>query len=287
MKLMKVIRAEALGLCFGVRDALALADSVAEPESVTVHGELVHNETVLVQLRSRGFQMTGEQERHAMPQTPRVLVTAHGISDVERRRLESEGRELLDTTCPLVARVHRAARELEAGGYHVILIGRPGHVEVRGIVEDLSSCDVVAGVEDVRAYGQRRLGVICQTTTPPRIVAPIIAAVRERNPDTVVRVIDTVCQPTRDRQEAVERLLPAVDAMVIVGGKNSNNTRKLTAICRERSVPAYHVQSAADLVPEWFADCRTVGLTAGTSTLDATIEEVQEALGRMEGSVEC
>src|SRR5437764_3564138 len=109
---MKVIRAEALGLCFGVRDALAIANGISRPDLVTIHGELVHNETVLVQLRSRGFGLTPEQERDRMPDTPCLLVTAHGISDAERCRLEAAGKQLIDTTCPLVRRVHQAARAL-------------------------------------------------------------------------------------------------------------------------------------------------------------------------------
>lgn len=278
---MKVIRADALGICFGVRDALAVTETVMRPETVTIHGELVHNEKVLVQLQSRGFRMTQETERNRLPQTPAVLITAHGISDAERRRLEAGGKELVDTTCPLVRRVHRAAQTLAAEGYHVLVIGRPGHVEVRGIVEDLRSFDVIARVEEVRAYSHPRLGVVSQTTTPPRSFEPIVAAIRTHNPHAEIRVIDTICQPTRDRQEAVERLLATVDAMVIVGGRNSNNTRELVTLCRERGVSAHHVQSAGDLDPASFRGCTTVGLTGGTSTLDATIDEVYCTLVRM------
>jgi len=111
---MKVLRADAMGLCFGVRDALAIAANRPDPCKITIHGELVHNETVLVQLRSRGFQMTAEGDRDSLPSTEEVLITAHGISDRERQRLESAGKRLIDTTCPLVQRVHRAAQALQA-----------------------------------------------------------------------------------------------------------------------------------------------------------------------------
>jgi 4-hydroxy-3-methylbut-2-enyl diphosphate reductase len=129
---MRVVEAEVLGMCFGVRDALKTLRAIDRPEEVTIHGELVHNEAVLTQLGRRGFGMTKEGHRGELPDTPIVLVTAHGVSDTERRRLEASGKQLVDTTCPLVERVHRAAQALQAEGYHVLVIGRRAHIEVRG-----------------------------------------------------------------------------------------------------------------------------------------------------------
>lgn len=278
---MKVIRAAAMGLCFGVQDALTAARNVARPEDVTIHGELVHNRHVLVQLQERGFQMLPEGDRRRLPPTSTVLVTAHGISDQERGRLVSAGKQLIDTTCPLVQRVHETARQLAQDGYHVLLIGRPGHVEVRGITEDLASCQVLASVDDVKRWPFRKLGVICQTTTPPRLATDILAAIEAQNPETEVRFINTICQPTMERQYALERLCLLVDAVVVVGGANSNNTRQLLDLAREAGTPAWHVQSAADLQREWFRGCTCVGLTAGTSTLDETVEEVYQALAAL------
>jgi 4-hydroxy-3-methylbut-2-enyl diphosphate reductase len=248
---------------------------------VTIHGELVHNEVVLTQLGARGFNMVSETNRRAVPPTPTVLVTAHGISDRERRRLESAGKELVDTTCPLVTRVHRAAQSLQDDGYHVLVIGRPGHVEVEGIVQDLDRYEVLPGPEAVKPYPQRRLGIVCQTTATSRNVQKVREAIATHNPDAEIRFIDTVCHPTRDHQRSLQRLLEQVQAVVVVGGRNSNNTRELVALCRERQVPAFHVQGADDLNPEWFAGLDTVGLTAGTSTLDSTIAEVHRALLRL------
>lgn len=275
---MKVVRASAMGFCFGVRDALAATEQIKTPDAVTIHGELVHNERVLVQLAARGFQMSPENDRSGLPQTDDVLITAHGISDAERRRLRQAGKRLIDTTCPLVERVHRIARKLADEGYHMLVIGRPNHVEVAGIVEDLDSYDVVAAPEDVRRYPHDRLGIVCQTTTPPRTAKRIAAAIREHNPHAEIRTVDTICQPTRDRQTAIDELVRQVEAVVVVGGRNSNNTRELVALCRERGLRAWHVQSADELDPAWFTNCESVGLTAGTSTLDATIEDVYDAL---------
>lgn len=274
---MRVIRADEMGMCFGVRDALKVTRQIADPQEVTIHGELVHNETVLVELQTRGFGMTPEGDR-PLPPTQDVLITAHGISERERQRLESAGKRLIDTTCPLVRRVHQAAQELADAGYHVVVVGRRDHVEVRGIVEDLESWDVVATPEEVPAWPHPRIGVICQSTTAPRVADEVREAVARRNPHADVRYIDTICLPTRERQQAVERLCGQVDAVVVVGGANSNNTRQLVALCRQRHTPAFHVQSADDLDPAWFAGCTTVGLTAGTSTLDPVIDAVHQRL---------
>jgi 4-hydroxy-3-methylbut-2-en-1-yl diphosphate reductase len=276
---MRVIRAEVMGLCFGVRDALEVIEAIEEPATVTIHGELVHNALVQAQLEARGFGLRSEAQRgDSLPETPAVLVTAHGISDRERERLVSAGKRLVDTTCPLVMRVHQAARDLQAEGYHVLVIGRRGHVEVEGIVGDLDHFDVIESVDEVGAYPHGRLGIVCQTTATERRVDRVRAAIVERNPDAEIKFVDTVCLPTKEHQRALDRLIDRVDAVVVVGGHHSNNTRELAARCRERGKPALHVQSAADLDAGWFKGFATVGLTAGTSTLPDTIDEVHRAL---------
>ena len=276
---MRVIRADVLGMCFGVRDALEVIDGIADPRRVTIHGQLVHNEIVHSRLEVQGFAMNDEVGRAtALPETPLVLITAHGISNKERERLEAAGKQLVDTTCPLVTRVHHAACSLESEGYHVLVIGRRGHVEVRGIVEDLERYDVIESADQVETYSSARLGVVCQTTATDRHVAAIRIAIAARNPHAEIKFIDTVCLPTKEHQRALERLLARVDAVVVVGGRNSNNTRELVERSRESGKPVVHVQSAADLDPDWFRDFSVVGLTAGTSTLAETIDEVHRAL---------
>lgn len=275
---MRILQADVLGMCFGVRDALAALDGVAQPEQVTIHGELVHNDLVLQNLEVRGFHQVDENRRHELPLTETVLITAHGVSNKERARLEKAGKKLLNTTCPLVTRAHDAAQKLQQEGYHVLVIGRRGHVEVQGIIEDLHSYEVIQSVEEVCAYAHSRLGIMCQTTTPVRHAEAIQLAIAAKNPHASIRFIDTICHPTKDHQQALERLLDRVEIMVVVGGHNSNNTKQLARRCRDRGVPAYHVQSAADLEPEWFEGYEVVGLTAGTSTLAETIDEVRQTL---------
>ena len=278
---MRVIRAEEMGMCFGVRDALDATASVGDPSLVTIHGELVHNPRVVKRLKDAGFQQSQERSRDAAVDTPLILITAHGVSNVERRRLAAANKTVIDTTCPLVRRAHDAAQALAAEGRHVLLVGKPGHVEVQGIVEDLDSCEVVEAPDGVAPYAHQRLGIVCQTTMPPDVFADVCARVRDVNPDADIRVIDTICRPTKLRQLSVLDLLHRVDAIVVVGGRNSNNTRWLVNVSREHGTPAHHVESAADLDPSWFAEIQTVGLTAGTSTLDETIAEVHRALEDM------
>lgn len=270
---MQVLRADELGMCFGVRDALAVVDRVADPAAVTIHGELVHNPEVLAELARRGFVQSPEVGR-ALPATPAVLVTAHGVSERERARLLAAGKRLLDTTCPLVGRAHAAARQLAAEGRRVVVVGRRDHVEVRGLVEDLDLPYVVAGVDDVATWPDARLGVLCQTTTPEALAAAVLAAVRARNPHADVRFVDTVCAPTKARLAALLDLLPRIDALVVVGGHDSNNTRQLAAHGERAGVPTCHVAAVGELRAEWFDGRERIGVTAGTSTLPATIDAV-------------
>ncbi len=276
---MRVIRASVLGMCFGVRDSLAIIEDIADPGAITIHGELVHNEVVQLQLQARGFAMQSELARkQSVPDTRTVLITAHGISDRQRNRFSLAGKEIVDTTCPLVKRVHQAAALLEAEGYFVLLIGKRGHVEVEGIIEDLEHFEVIESADEVRAYPSSRLGIVCQTTVTERTVATVRAAVAALNPSAEIKFVDTVCLPTKDHQRALEDLLEQVEAVVVVGGRSSNNTQQLVARCRERGKPAVHVQAAGELDPLWFKPFATVGLTAGTSTLHETIDEVHRAL---------
>ncbi len=278
---MRVLVAETMGMCFGVRDAIALAHAVDDPRRVTIHGELVHNPQVLNDLARRGFAMTPEGARGGVPATEVVLITAHGVSDGEHARLAAAGKQVIDTTCPLVRRVHAAARELLAEGRFVVVIGRPGHVEVEGIVGDLEHCAVWARPEDARPLDATRIGVVCQTTTTPADAARVHAAIEAENLGKDIRFVDTICSPTRMHQESVRTLLRRVEALVVVGGRHSNNTRMLGKLAEEQRVPWLHVEGPQDLDRAWLARYATIGLTAGTSTPDETIRAVHEALLRL------
>lgn len=271
-------------MCFGVRDALDAIADIRQPEDVTIHGELVHNEDVLHHLDQRGFHRTPETDRDGVPETPVVLITAHGISDARRSWLQAGGKQLVDTTCPLVRKVHDAAQYLASRGFHIVVIGKPGHVEVRGIVEDLESYDVLASPDQARRLPHDRIGIVCQTTVATALTGEIRAAIEKKNPEAEIVFEDTVCQPTKQRGESLDSLLDRVEALVVVGGSNSNNTRQLVSRAESRGIPAYHVRGPDDLHHAWLRGYRTVGLTAGTSTPDHVIDSVHAALVQCNGN---
>lgn len=271
---MRVIRARAMGFCFGVRDALAAAEQVAHPQQTAIYGELVHNEQVRDRLATRGFCSCSEVNRSVSDSATQVMVTAHGVSDRVRQQLVSSGLTIIDTTCPLVRRVHAAAQRLAAEGRHVVVIGQPGHVEVRGIVEDLSSWSVWASAEEVEVTSHSFIGVIAQSTTRPDTAAAVLAEIQRRHPHADIAWVDTICQPTRDRQEALEELLTQATVLVVVGGKRSNNSRALLQRALDRGKRAHFVQTVEEIDDGWFASRDVVGLTAGTSTPDDIIDAV-------------
>jgi 4-hydroxy-3-methylbut-2-enyl diphosphate reductase len=246
---------------------------------LTVLGELVHNRDVLHMVREAGVQVAPSLEADVA--TPRVLITAHGASRRAIRELESRGLLVEEATCPLVRHAHRMLERLVAQGFFPVVIGKPDHAEVRGLVGDLDEYAVIEHPQQIAALaGRPRLGVVSQTTQPLQYVRALVEAIRAAYPDAEVRFADTVCQPTKDRQLAARRLAAACDVVIVVGGRNSNNTRQLVAACREAGARAHQVETAADLRAEWLHEARSVGLTAGTSTPDHVIDAVHAALQR-------
>ncbi len=276
---MKILRAEHLGMCFGVRDAIALALDHAETQPLTILGELVHNEAVLAQLRARGVLMAANP---AAVRTPTVMITAHGASERRLDEVRARGLNVVEATCPLVHVAHRAVKLLVAEGFHSIIIGKRDHVEVRGLTEDLAEFDVVLDEADVEQLRERpKFGIAAQTTQPIGRVHELVARIRAKFPRSEVRFLDTVCQPTKQRQSAAVQLAQRCDAVVVIGGANSNNTHELVATCARHCARVHHVQSAADVRAEWFLPEDTVGITAGTSTPDVLIDAVEQALWRI------
>ena len=270
---MKIIRAEHLGMCFGVKNAIALALETARREPLTILGDLVHNETVLMELRSRGI---GLEQNAAAVATRTVLITAHGASEHRLNGVRQRGLNVLEATCRLVHVAHRSLTKLVAEGYHPVIIGKRDHVEVRGMTEDLAEFDVVLSEEDVTNLRERsRFGVVAQTTQPIDRVRQLVGQIRNRFPESEVRFIDTVCQPTKQRQNAAIELAQKCDVVVVIGGTHSNNTHELVKSCSRFCRRVHHVQIAADLSEAWFRAEDTVGITAGTSTPDLVINGVQ------------
>jgi 4-hydroxy-3-methylbut-2-enyl diphosphate reductase len=277
---MEVRTAEHMGMCFGVRDAIDMTLELTKKGPVTVLGDLVHNHDVVAEMEAAGAVRAQRREE---VRTPLVLLTAHGTSDRVKARLAEDGFEVHDAACPLVTRVHLALKKLMQEGRYPVIIGKPGHVEVRGLTGDLDEFTIVSREEDIPSLaGRGKLGVVAQTTQPLERVLELVEAIKERFPQADLKFIDTVCQPTKDRQNALRQLAAETDVVIVVGGPDSNNSRKLTELARQLGRPAHQVANASELRPEWFRGAHVVGLTAGTSTPDYIIEDVRHWLEAFE-----
>jgi 4-hydroxy-3-methylbut-2-enyl diphosphate reductase len=263
-------------MCFGVRDAIELAETQAQEQPLTILGDLVHNETVLAELRAQGIRFAQKLDQI---KTPNVMITAHGASEKTIQSVRAQGLHVSEATCPLVHHAHRAIKRLVSEGYHPIIIGKRDHVEVRGLTEDLTAFDVVLEESDIdRVEEQPRFGIASQTTQPIERVRHLVRCIEKRFPKSEVRFIDTVCQPTKLRQSAAIDLAKKSDVVIVIGGAYSNNTRELVATCGKHCQRVHHVQSVADLRRDWLDGATTIGITAGTSTPDVIIDAVEQTL---------
>ena len=265
-------------MCFGVRDAIALALEHADAGPLTILGDLVHNPTVLSALEAKGIAVAQDV---AHVKTPTVMVTAHGTSERTLARTRALGLTVVEATCPLVHVAHRAVAALAREGYHVVIVGQRDHVEVRGLTGDLDrdNFSVVLERRDVLALEEHpRFGVAAQTTQAVEKVRHLVDLIRWRFPQSEVRFLDTVCKPTKERQSAAVEMARQADVVIVVGGRSSNNTRELVKTCARYCARVHHVQTDADVRPEWFDAANVVGLTAGTSTPDDVIDRVESRI---------
>jgi 4-hydroxy-3-methylbut-2-enyl diphosphate reductase len=284
---MRIILAEHFGICFGVRDAIAQAEDLVQHSPLTILGELVHNPIVRERLRAQGVaegslddipsigMLPRDDRLEADATSARVMITAHGASDAKRTMWREQGFDVVDGTCPLVRHAHEQLKRLVAAGYFPVVIGKLGHVEVRGLTEDFPEARVVDLSSDILKLPRRdRYGVISQTTQPIARVRALVAELERLHPASEVRFVDTVCKPTKDRQSALRKLIDVAEVIVVVGGRESNNTRQLVETCRAAGRRAFHIERPEELRSEWFDSIDVVGLTAGTSTLRETVETV-------------
>lgn len=273
----ELILAEHLGLCFGVRDAIELARQEGSKGPLTILGSLAHHPHIVEDLESRGIRTLSNPEGLAWGE--RVMITAHGASDRRIQDLKAQGHEVLEATCPLVRQAHQALRQMIQEGRHPVIIGIRDHVEVRGMTEDLEHYDVVLTEKEIDTLPfHPRIGVVAQTTQPTLRVEALTERLQRRHPNADVRLINTVCRPTRQRQEAADQLARRCDVIIVVGGPNSNNTRELVASCGRYGAQVHRVTEASELQASWFDRAARVGLTAGTSAPDAIVAGVLSRL---------
>jgi len=309
--MVQIIRASEMGFCMGVRRAVQIMEGEATPERpVFSVGEIVHNPHVVQQLERNGvIQLPGPDEiegdvgsatAHRVA-AGRVAITAHGVGERAMRELQASRLEIIDTTCPIVTRAQRYGQKFVREGWHVIIFGDPGHKEVRGIMgwtldvlgkpqsTIVSSPEIgalKAMMESFPGGFPAKIGVMAQTTHKmddfARFVANLMLLQRDRNFE--LHVVNTLCHATTGQQEAAAALAATVDVVVVVGGRKSANTRHLKEVCEEQGTPAHHIEGPDELQAGWFAGAGRIGLTAGASTPDDSIDQVEARIRDLVGA---
>ena len=272
--------ADRAGFCYGVRLAIDKARNASEAgEAVTTLGQLVHNPGIKSDLEARGIQ-TAELADQVEGGT--LVVRAHGVPREEMETLrEKEGLQLIDATCTWVIQSQKAARELDEAGYTVCIIGHENHPEVRGVRSYAGEKHVVVDDMDRSTWERvprtKKIGVLSQSTILPSKLEEFAAFCLRRCHD--LRVVNTVCPVTLTRQDDSVKLAGEVDAMIVVGGKNSSNTRELAVKCAQVLPDTIHIADADELETDfaaWLAGKARIGITGGTSTPEADLEEVRD-----------
>jgi (E)-4-hydroxy-3-methyl-but-2-enyl pyrophosphate reductase len=280
---MQVKRAAKYGFCSGVRIAdLKVKRFASVGGRGAILGQVVHNERVVEEMENLGVRTV---EEIAAVQEPTIVFSAHGVPPSFHETAKSAGLKILDTTCKFVYDIHRESKDALAAGYHLVFIGDPKHREVIGYTHDLepSSYHIVSTPEaadaiDWGAYD--KIKIFYQTTLNADEFENVVRAIEQRA--RRVERADTICYATKENQDAARELArdPEIDVIIIIGGKKSANTKHLWEICRD-SKPSYLIQGSDDLDPAWFDGARVVGLTAGSSTPDYVIDEVEQRLASM------
>ncbi len=276
---MEVIRAKVCGFCFGVRRAIDLAEKAVE-ENVQVRtlGSLVHNPQEVSRLKSVGIASVKSVDD---VKNGIAIVRAHGARPEIFDELKNKGIKIIDATCPVVAKSQSIAQHLENSGYDIVIIGHHNHPEVQGILGYLKKpAKVISSVADVMELPANiSPGVIAQTTVNENEFHAITSAIKEKFQKYCIE--NTVCRATRDRQEAAREMAKLVDAVFVIGGRESSNTNRLAEVCREICHNTYLIETADEINIESILGMKKIGITAGASTPEWLIDEVTEYLKKI------
>ena len=273
------------GVCYGVERALSMAADAATSAPAPVHtlGPLIHNPLVVKELEAQGVGLAETLDDAA---SGSIIIRAHGVVPAVIEQARARNLTVLDATCPYVKRVHAAAEKLVREGYQLIVVGESGHPEVEGIMGHADgAARVVSCANDLAGLEiSQRVGVVVQTTQTQATLAGVVSALLTRASE--VRVINTICSATQERQQAASELASRADVMIVVGGKNSGNTRRLAQICAERCERTHHVEDACEIDPAWFTGAGLIGITAGASTPSSHIERAVNTIMETTGAVD-
>ena len=294
----RVIVADVLGYCWGVRRAVDLIQEAATPANpVAPIGDIIHNPQVVERLRSKGVEGAGSVDEAKQAGFSRVAITAHGMGPHLAIQAAEHHLELIDTTCPLVTKVQRLAQKLVRQGYYLVVYGDGYHPEVKSVLGWAATSKSVAAkhIEDL-PWNAPRGSTVEGAITPPRKVA--LVSQTTKNIDELMkfsselqrmvtpnggefRLCNTICEPTTERQNALKRLVNDVDVVLAIGGRKSSNTARLAEVGKQMGVPSYHIERLEDIKLEWLDNAMNVGVTAGASTPDDVINAVVEYLASL------
>lgn len=279
---MKISKARHAGFCFGVKRALEVAEQATQGKNLPIYtlGPLIHNQQVVDRLTGQGVQVAKQVVDVA---NGTLIIRSHGVAEKTLLEAENRGLEVINATCPFVKKAQMHARELYENGYQVVVVGDKKHPEVVGIVGWTNDqALVVESPEEARTLpNYEKIGVVAQTTQIYSNFAQVVEILKDKCQE--IKVHNTICNATGERQKATSDLAQEVDVMIVVGGTNSANTQKLARLCRVTGTPTYLIETAQDLQEEWFDGVQHVGITAGASTPDWIIEEVKTKMTEMNG----
>jgi 4-hydroxy-3-methylbut-2-enyl diphosphate reductase len=273
---MEVILADKAGFCFGVQRAINTAFKAAGTGRVYCLGPLIHNPQEVERLRQAGVETVGDFA--SLGPGDSLIIRSHGVPPSVLAQAKEKGLNVIDLTCPFVAKAQQHAESLQREGYQVVVVGEKKHPEVQSILGYAGETAVVVEapgeVEEVRL--EKRLGVVAQTTQSYGNFSEIVLRLLRLSKE--LKVYNTICSSTKERQDAARILASRVDVMIVVGGRNSANTSRLVSLCREEKKPVYHVEVVDEIRSEWFKGAERVGVTAGASTPSWVIEAVLKRL---------
>lgn len=276
---MEVIRAKTAGFCFGVKRAVdTVYDQVETCRGpIYTYGPIIHNEEVVKDLEAKGVRVIRSEDELKDVGGGTVIIRSHGVEKRIYDMLEKKGIRIVDATCPFVKKIHDIVRKESGEGKHILIIGDPSHPEVQGIKGWAGDqVSVIRNVDDVEKIDFSKIGRICvvsQTTFNYNKFKDLVEIIKKKSYD--VSVLNTICSATKERQTEASSIAKSVDAMIVIGDKHSSNTQKLFEICQKACNNTYYIQTLDDLDLNQLGSVETVGITAGASTPNNIIEEVQ------------
>ncbi|MBP3233471.1 MAG: bifunctional 4-hydroxy-3-methylbut-2-enyl diphosphate reductase/30S ribosomal protein S1 [Eubacterium sp.] len=286
---MEVILAQKAGFCFGVKRAVDQAFGEADNKTVDAgkaytFGPIIHNEEVTGSLKKAGIDMINSlEELSDLEENSRIIIRSHGVGKEVYSAIERAGHKVVDATCPFVSNIHKIVSDRSKEGDEILIIGNPGHAEVEGTIGwSEKKPYVINSVEDIDALPDlkdKKITVVSQTTFSLKKFQELVAELQDRYYN--VNVCKTICNATEERQKEAESLSKSVDAMIVIGGRNSSNTQKLYEICKQNCYNTYYIQTLADLDLTVFESVGRVGITAGASTPNHVIKEVQDSMSEL------